>query len=377
MRRPSIAVPATLGAACIAVALFPLWSRSREATRLVADLARRANAPATPASVRNLAVGEQPDRLQDAVGDPTLFVRVGERANTSDGALASWQTIGGCGAGAGAGSSAGLKWIGRNVSGGLFNVQEQVSYSDLGKKPYSEHNFFVNTLINSDVSEKWNVAVLVPFVYKWFDDPKHLAPLSPAVDYSNAGLGDISLMATRRLGAINNTLLTAVVGLPTGKWDATWPSGAYLSQAQQVGFGRPSGTLVLDHVMDQVWGLVIVGGAASYRGGRNKLDSYRAPTAAGYAYAGYFLGPLVPAFGLTLSGFPRHDIDLNSEQFTPLASLAASVSLEWSTDWIALLAGASIPYKYDGIRKDEMGLPRSPWGFMPWTVAIGASIAPF
>ena len=71
MKRPSIAVPASLGAACIALAFFPLWSRSREATRLAADLAHLTAAPPT---VRNLAVGERQDRLQDAVGDPTLFV---------------------------------------------------------------------------------------------------------------------------------------------------------------------------------------------------------------------------------------------------------------------------------------------------------------
>ena len=328
-------------------------------------------------TVSTLAVGGHHEEQRQSLLDPALFVRIGNDPDASDGWVASWQTIGGCGAGAGSGSSAGLKWIGRGVTGGLFNVQEQVSYTNVGKKPYSEHNFFVNTLINSDVSQKWNIGVLIPFVYKWFDDPMHLAPFSPAINYSNGGLGDISLMATRRLGAINNTLLTGVVGLPTGKWNATWSSGAYLSQAQQVGFGRPTATVVLDHVRDQVWGLVVVGATAGYRGGRNGLDSYRSPMAATYAYAGYFLGPLVPSVGLTLAGYRRHDIDLNVEQSTPLASLAANFSLEWSTDWLALLIGASFPYKYDGLRIDGSGQPRSPWGFMPWVVAIGASVAPF
>ena len=130
--------------------------------------------------------------------------------------LASWQTIGGCGAGAGAASSGGLKWIGRNVRGGLFNVQEQASYSNIGTAPYNEHNLFVNTLINADVTEKWNLGLVLPFVYKYLDDPLHLAPDAPAVNYSNGGLGDVSLMVTRRLGRINATSVTGIVGLPTG-----------------------------------------------------------------------------------------------------------------------------------------------------------------
>lgn len=370
MKRPSVVVPVVLAAACVAIGLLPSLSRHRELARLTSVLDRLSVTSSDGAGVAN----------GDAIApDPTLFVRVdsiGDAPSALD-QLASWQTIGGCGAGAGAGSSAGLKWIGRNVRGGLFNVQEQVSYTNIGKAPYAEHNFFVNTLITTDIGEKWVVGTLLPFVYKWFDDPMHLAPFAPAVDYSNGGLGDISLLLTRRLGDINATQVTGIVGLPTGKWNATWPSGAYLSQGQQVGFGKPNATLVLDHTMDEVWGLVVVGAAASYRGGTNKLDSYRSPMAAAYAYTGYFLGPFVPAFGLTLSGYQRHDVDLNAEQFTPLVSLAANVSLEWSTDWIALLLGASLPYKYDGITKGQSGEPRSPWGFMPWTVAIGASVAPF
>jgi hypothetical protein len=370
MKRPSVFVPLVLAATCVAVGLLPSLSTRRELDRLTSTVNRLAATSADGARLAN----------DEAIApDPTLFVRVESNgvAESAFDQLASWQTIGGCGAGAGAGSSAGLKWIGRNVSGGLFNVQEQVSYSNIGTSAYPEHNFFVNTLITTDIGQKWVVGTLLPFVYKWFDDPMHLAPLAPAINYSNGGLGDLSLLLTRRLGDINATQLTGIVGLPTGKWNATWPSGTYLSQGQQVGFGKANATVVLDHTMDQVWGLVVVGGAASYRGGTNKLDSYRAPTAAAYAYTGYFLGPLVPAVGLTLAGFPRHDIDLNSEQFTPLASLSANVSLEWSTDWIALLVGASIPYKYDGITKGQSGEPRSPWGFMPWTVAVGASVAPF
>jgi hypothetical protein len=306
--------------------------------------------------------------------DPALFLRVAELAPL----LASWQTIGGCGAGAGAGAGAGVKWIGRNVTGGLFNVQEQVLYSKLGTSAYPEHNFFFNTLITSDISEKWNVGVNIPLVYKYLIDPQHLAPSAPAIDYSNGGLGDISLQATRRLGRINALSLTGILGLPTGKYNATFtPGGAPINQTTQIGFGRPTGTLILDQTLDRVWGLIVVGGLVSYRGGKNSLDNYRASNATAYGYAGYFLGPFVPAFGLSLGGFDGHDRDQNSQQNTPLVSLAANASIEWTTTYFALLLAGSLPYKYDGVYKDDNGVARSPWGFVPWTIALGLAAAPF
>ena len=123
--------------------------------------------------------------------------------------------------------------------------------------------------------------------------------------------------------------------------------GNYLNQSDQLGFGKPTGALVLDQTMDQVWGLLVFGGVAAWRGGENKLNSYRAPTATAYGYAGYFLGPFVPAFGLALSGFKGHDIDRNSQQAR------------------------------DTLLHCDSKNPRSPWGFLPWTVALGVSVAPF
>ncbi len=167
------------------------------------------------------------------------------------------------------------------------------------------------------------------------------------------------------------------MGLPTGTWDATYPSGRALNQNAQLGYGKVTGAVVIDRTLDEIWGLVVLGGVAAYRGGHNELDNYRAPTASVYGYSGYFLGPFVPSLGLVLSGFKGHDVDQHSEQFTPLASMSGQASLEWSTDWIALLLAASVSYKYDGIHVDESGQPRSPWGFMPWTVSLGVSLAPF
>jgi hypothetical protein len=354
-----------LAFALIAAAFYPTLARRAESARLTDRLSRVA-----------LGTSDRTDGAADRlVGfDPALLVRVDEL----EGLLASWQTIGGCGAGAGSASSAGLKWVGRNVTGGLFNVQEQVSYSNIGSAAYPEHNFFVNTFINADVTEKWNLGVIIPLVYKYMDDPLHLAPDVPAVNYSNGGLGDVSFLITRRLGRINATALTAIVGLPTGVWDATYtPGGTYLNQNAQLGFGKPTGAIVLDQTFDQVWGIAVLGGVAAWRGGENKLNSYRAPTASLYGYTGYFLGPFVPSVGFVLSGYKGHDVDRNSQQNTPVASLAAQAGIEWSCDWLALMIAGTLPYKYDGVPKDESGQPRSMWGFMPWTVSFGVSTAPF
>jgi hypothetical protein len=350
----------------VALAVTPSVLRWRERVRLV-QRAAAIECAAPPASAS--------DRDARWVAfDPNLLVRVDEL----EGLLASWQTIGGCGAGSGSASSAGLKWIGRNVSGGLVNVQEQASYSNIGTAPYNEYNLFLNTFVNADVGEKWNVGTIIPFVYKYLDDPLHFAPSIPAVNYSNGGIGDISLLVTRRFGRINDTSLTGILGLPTGKWDATYTTGGtYLNQNAQLGFGKPTGALVLDHTMDQVWGVAVVGAVAAYRGGENKLNSYRAPTASLYSFTGYFLGPFVPSFGLILSAYKGHDIDVNSEQTTPIVSLAAQAGIEWSTDSFAIMVAGTLPYKYDDIFVDESGQPRSPFGFMPWTLSLGVSVAPF
>jgi hypothetical protein len=189
------------------------------------------------------------------------------------------------------------------------------------------------------------------------------------------------LLCTRKLGRINATTLTAMVGLPTGTYREKIGT-TQLNQSQQIGFGWPTSNwptsgLTLDRTFDEVWGLWIVGGTASYRGGRNKASNYRSPSATAYGYAGYFLGPLVPAAGLSATWYKDHDQDQDTPMRTPLYSFAANLSVEYSVDWLALLVAASIPYGYDGFKVDESGQPRSPWGFLPWTVSLGVAGSPF
>jgi hypothetical protein len=355
----------------LAVAAGPSAMRRWEAARLarqLEDLGARAAA--------DLGPGVAPDgaRARLATPDPALVVRVEE----AGGLLASWQTVGGCGAGSGGGSSIGLKWIGRNVHGGLFNVQEQVTYMENEQPNHlPQYNFFSNTLITRDIGEKWNVGVNLPIVYKYLVDPMSLGgPGVAPVDYSNSGLGDITVLCTRKLGRINALSLTGIVGLPTGTYDAKIGT-TLLNQSQQIGFGRFTASLTMDRAFDEIWGLWVLGGTASYRGGTNKVHNYRSPSGTVYGYVGYFLGPLVPAAGLSITGYTGHDRDQDTPMRTPLYSFAANLSIEYSVDWIALFLAASVPYGYDGYKLDDSGNPRSPWGFLPWTAGLGIAGSPF
>ena len=267
--------------------------------------------------------------------------------------LASWQTIGGCGAGSAAGIG-GIKWIGRNVSGGLVNLQSQGSYTRYG----DGHVYALNNQLTAPLSDAVTIGVIVPYLYKWLDDP-----LRVRVDYSNQGVGDVNGLITWKLGAIRATAITLSVGVPTGTYDAG--TGAYIfPQDRQLGAGKYSGSLMIDHTFDNIWGPAVLGAVGAYPGGENSIKNYRAPSATAYGYVGYLLGPFVPAVGLsgTVYQGPDRDVGLASDARAN-ALVAGNASLEWSTDWLAILAGVSLPYSQRGLE--------------PWTAGIGFAVAPF
>jgi hypothetical protein len=340
-----------VAAACATLAIYPCVSRQarlRDNDQRLAQLKAR------------LAARPQ----QRALSTPPLSLRVERLA----GLLASWETIGGCGAGSSTGAGGGVKWIGRSTSGGLFNLQTQASYLHL-KDGY---NLSLTTQISKDLGEKWNVGLSVPLLYKYYRDYYGLP-----VDISNGGLGDVSGSITRRFGEINATALTLSIGAPTGRHDATY-KGDYLTQEKQLGAGRPSGSLTLDHTMDEQWGLIVLGGTGAYRGGENELGNYRAPSAGIYGYCGYYAGPWVPSLGLSVQRFFGVDRDRGLDQQVQLMSATGTIALEWSTDWLAILAGASLPFGWEGTEGPDGGENdlQTP-GFQPWTVSIGFSVSPF
>ncbi len=303
------------------------------------------------------------DGLRLDVSGSGLSLRVA-RLN---GALASWETIGGCGAGTSAGAAGGIRWIGRSVRGGAFQLQTLGNYLHLD----DGYNLILNTMVSRDLSEKWNVGVGIPLLYKYYVDP-----YSISVDVSNSGLGDVSAFVMRRFGGINDTAVTLQVGFPTGVHDARFRTDL-LTQDKQLGLGEYTGNLVVDHTLDETWGVVVLGGMGSYRGGENELGSYRAPLAVAYGYAGYFLGPWVPSIGLSLNHFFGIDQDRGANQRVKLWGASATAALEWSNDWLAVLGAFSLPYGWDSPRGVDGGAGNdSGAGFMPWSVGLGVTVSP-
>jgi hypothetical protein len=338
-------VASALGAA----ALYPLLAR---------QLARFRNAE-TLARVQHQA-------LTSALS-PALSLRV----HRLDGLLASWETIGGCGAGTSTGAGGGIKWIGHSTSGGFFQLQELGTYTRIKGGDYI---LSLNNQVSKDLSEKWNFGVSVPILYKYYHTPF----FGITSDFSNSGLGDMSLFLVRRLGEINDWTVTASLGLPTGT-DHAGSKGTPFSQEKQLGIGRLTGGVAIDHTLDQIWGTIVLGGSFSYRGGENQYGNYRAPVANLYAYSGYFVGPFVPALGLTFNHFFAVDRDRGGDQQEDVFTLAGTFSLEWSTDWLAILGAASLPYGFDVQGKADSGGSTPPLqpGWQPWSVGLGVTMSPF
>jgi len=283
-----------------------------------------------------------------------------------DGLLSSWETIGGCGAGSSTGAGGGIKWIGRSVTGGAFQLQTIGTYLHL-KDGY---NLSLFSQVSRDLGEKWNMGFAVPLLYKYYRDYRGLP-----VDISNGGVGDVAAFLTRRFGEINDTTLTLLVGFPTGVHDASYKMDL-LTQEKQLGLGKFTGSATLDHTFDETWGLIVVGGSFAYRGGENSLGNYRAPSGAVYGYSGYFMGPWVPSLGLSLQHFFGVDRDRGLDQQVQLWSVAGTFELEWSNDSLAILGGVSLPLGWDE-RGVVDGANSNPVGLQPWTVGLGVTVSPF
>jgi hypothetical protein len=303
-------------------------------------------------------------RRLDAVGPATNVVICNDvRLPGLDAGLASWQTVGGCGAGASTGTAGGIKWIGRNVRGGLVHVECQASYVDM---PYG-YNFVGTSLVSYALDDQWSLGVGVPYLFKYMNDPYKVG-----VDLANKGPGDVSLLGTRRFGATRATAATLTVGLPTGTNDVAYKM-EQLWQDRQLGLGEPTAALTIDHIIDNLWGPIVLGGVGNWRGGENEYGSSRAPTATAYSYFSYLLGPFVPAAGVSLTGFFGTDRDRGQPQAVPRASLAGNLSLEWSTDWLALLVGASLPADF-AVHSETVPTHNR---LGAWTLTLGAAFAPF
>jgi hypothetical protein len=305
--------------------------------------------------------------------------------------LASWETIGGCGAGGASG--VGVKWIGRNTTGGLFQdmVLNNMIFIPPSLKPgqgAGGFNYILNLQIAKDFIAdpwrgSWNFSVSLPYLYKHYNNFLGLGPIS------NAGIGDINLFLSRKFGTDNSTTVTVVGGLPTGTYRAAY-MGTPLTPDEQLGFGRLTGALMVEHTFDQDWGIILTGGSIGYRGGRQtdkflwafdapSQHNYRAPNAALYGYMGYFLGPLVPAIGLVATGYTQQDTrgDFGETLDAPVALGAAHASIEWSNQYVAILAGLYLPIALRGQDWHTSPTANGDRYLQPWTLALGISSSPF
>jgi hypothetical protein len=319
------------GLALAALALTPAMDRA---------LARRH-------ADRALAAGARVPRGNHPVAIPAPAL-----AGGFSGALSSWATVGGCGA---AGSSAsgpggGIQWVGRQVTGGLLDVQA------LTTQTFAHGNLFtaVATRLGMSAGPRFGFALNVPVLYKVGE----VTVLGATKTARLSGFGDLSVELSYKLGSIGSHRVMLIGIVPIGAHDAV-RQGVVLPQHLQLGSGVPGVTGHYQHTRDHDWGLVLLGATASYAGWENALGDSRSPSATAYAHAGYIAGRFVPSAGLTLFGKPLHDRERGADRpghLDPQVMMVPSLGLEWSTDWIALLPAATLGLSLNGVESISVGL---------------------
>ena len=108
---------------------------------------------------------------------------------------------------------------------------------------------------------------------------------------------------------------------------------------------------------------MIVGGSASWGGQENSIGDFRSSSGGMFAHAGYLMGPLVPAMGISLTAKLDHDRERFKDLDDKLYTAGLSASLEWSSDYLALLAGGLVALSPDGMES--------------WSLALGISSSLF
>lgn len=291
-----------------------------------------------------------------AAATAPMFTRVPDGvavpASAVESALASWGSVGGCGA---AGSSAsgpggGIQWVGRQVTGGLVDVQA------LTTQTFSHGNLFtaVATRLGMSAGPRFGFALNVPVLYKVGE----VTVLGATKTARISGFGDLAAELSYKLGSIGAHRVMLIGMAPTGSHDAV-RQGIVLPQHLQLGSGVPGVTAHYQHTRDHDWGLVLLGTTATYAGWANDLGDRRSPSATAYGYAGYIAGRFVPSAGLTLFGKPMRDRERGADRpahLDPRVMVVPSIGLEWSTDWIAILPAATMGLSLNGVESVSVGL---------------------
>ncbi len=326
----------------LALALWPLGATlpARYADRRALDEARDA--------VANGAAGAAVARC--GAGEDAMLLEYGFRQSPI------WGDIGGCGAGGGVASGGSIKWIGRGVTGGLMDVQltgTQIFYTDLDPETADATQTAFATRLGTTLYYKWDLALTVPFQYN-YEPNVWVTSLSEDRRASLAGFGDLSFDVTRKLGITNSSALTLTVTAPTGAHDAI-RQGEVMPLRSQLGPGVPTATLAFEHTFDKTWGLILVGGSVSSGSWGQEIDietsrpSYpaggdmRGASVTGWSHFGFIAGPFMPSVGLTVIGKMQKDVERGEVMDQPWVLVPLSASLEWSSDYLAVLATAQAP----------------------------------
>lgn len=263
--------------------------------------------------------------------------------------LASWGNVGGCGAGGGASAAGGVKWIGRGVTGGLVDVQCLSSHTLFLDGGYQTTQ---SARVGTTLWQKWNFAVNVPFRLNIQDVDVYGEGKTAILP----GWGDLGLEVTRKLGITNASTLTLSLNFPTGSHDAV-RQGIVLPKSMQLGPGSVTGGLTYEYTQDHDLGVLIYGLSIGYGGWENSIGDSSASSAGGYLHAGFLIGPLAPAIGFTLSSKFVGDRERYARiPDQPMLIGTFSASLEWSTDWLAVLLGLNLPVADTGVQSVGMAL---------------------
>ena len=311
-----------------------------------------AGAALVPTVDRALARRRVVHEVQDLAWRPSTALSLGMGGLGARPPLATWASVGGCGAGGGAASAAGggIQWIGRNVTGGLLDAQVLTTHT------YAQGNQFTAVAARFAVSPwpRVGVALNVPILHK----AGEVAVLGLTKEARLAGFGDVSVEGSYKFGQVLSHQLMLIGIVPTGSADAV-RQGVVLPQHLQLGSGVPGVVAQYQHTRDRDWGLIVAGGTVSYAGWENAIGDSRAPSATAYAHVGYLMGPWVPSAGITVFGKPIHDRERGADRpgrLDPLVMVVPSVGFEWSSQWIAVLPAATVGLSYNGFESVSFGL---------------------
>lgn len=261
-----------------------------------------------------------------------------------------WGDIGGCGAGGGSASSTsgGIRWIGRSVTGGLIDLQCMSSATQSHGNTFTTFNTRIAT---GALFQKWVFALNLPLLYKTGD----VDVFGDAQRAHIVGFGDMSFEITRKLGITNTSMLTLIVGAPLGSSDAV-RQGVVLPQPLQMGSGVLNLSGVFQRTMDRDWGLIVLGANATYSGWENDIGDFRGSGAGAFGYAGYIWGPFVPSAGLALTGQFQHGRERGRTLDDPLFIASPQLSVEWASDYVALLLASTVSVSYKGFESVNVTL---------------------